>query len=201
MITIVWRILNGDAHNGQSVAEATIIKCLKTKATMLPTNGWKLSDKVVLNATPQGGVLVKRLFNEGDVVQVGAVIAHISTGAAASSATAPVAATPVVAKPEPVKQAEIIETASVSANNNFSDSSKFYSPLVKNIAKQEGISVAELDSIKGTGAEGRVTKQDILAYIPNKGNKMLCASPSQNGAQNNSASIAKQRFRLWLATK
>ncbi|MBN8693747.1 MAG: 2-oxo acid dehydrogenase subunit E2 [Bacteroidetes bacterium] len=156
---------------GESVAEATIIKWTKNEGDKIKTDETVLeiaTDKVDSEIpSPFEGVLVKKLFKEGDVVQVGAVIAHISSDAAAgttSTSTAPVAET---------KTAAVIETKSAtatvaSANVDFSKSDKFYSPLVKNIAKEEGISLEELDNIKGTGQDGRVTKADILAYLPNR---------------------------------
>lgn len=157
---------------GESVAEATIIKWTKNEGDKIKTDETVLeiaTDKVDSEIpSPFEGVLVKKLFKEGDVVQVGAVIAHISSDAAAgttTSSTAPVAET----KSAAVTETKVAATTSVaSANVDFSKSDKFYSPLVKNIAKEEGISLEELDSIKGTGQEGRVTKADILAYLPNR---------------------------------
>jgi 2-oxoglutarate dehydrogenase E2 component (dihydrolipoamide succinyltransferase) len=66
---------------------------------------------------------------------------------------------------------------SVAAPVDFSDSEKFLSPLVKNIAKEEGVSVAELESISGTGKEGRVTKNDILDYVKNRSNQPAVSTP------------------------
>ncbi len=155
---------------GESVAEATIIKWTKNEGDFVKTDETVLeiaTDKVDSEIpSPFEGTLVKKLFKEGDVVQVGAVIAVISSDAAASvAAPAPVTETPA--------KAEVI-TASSSANKatepvgNFSGATKFYSPLVKTIAKEEGISLIELESIKGSGQSGRVTKADVLAYLPNR---------------------------------
>lgn len=171
---------------GESVAEATIIKWTKNEGQNI-----KLDETVLEIATdkvdseipsPFEGILVKKLFKEGDVVQVGAVIATISSEATATSTSSPKTETPV-AKVE--TQAPVVNTAtqnvSNQTNNNYSTSDKFYSPLVKSIAKEEGISLAELDSITGTGQDGRVTKADILAYIPNK-NKVTTSSTVNNTA-------------------
>lgn len=171
---------------GESVAEATIIKWTKNEGENI-----KLDETVLEIATdkvdseipsPFEGILVKKLFKEGDVVQVGAVIATISSEATATSTSSPKTETPV-AKVE--TQAPVVNTAtqnvSNQTNNNYSTSDKFYSPLVKSIAKEEGISLAELDSITGTGQDGRVTKADILAYIPNK-NKVTTSSTVNNTA-------------------
>jgi 2-oxoglutarate dehydrogenase E2 component (dihydrolipoamide succinyltransferase) len=157
---------------GESVAEATIIKWVKNIGDTV-----KLDETVLEIATdkvdseipsPFEGTLVKQLFKEGDVVQVGTVIAVISSDAnAAASPSQPASPQPAVAS-APVSQSA---PAAIPAGSteNYSNSNKFFSPLVKSIAKQEGIAVAELESISGTGKDGRVTKSDILAYIPNKG--------------------------------
>ncbi len=157
---------------GESVAEATIIKWLKNEGDTV-----ELDEPVIEIATdkvdsevpsPQAGILVKRLCNEGDVVQVGKPIAIISSDAAAPAATPKTEA--VAAKAPTTPQA----AASVSANGSSEigktgPSGKFYSPLVRTIAKTEGITVEELEAIPGSGAQGRVTKKDILGYLPQRG--------------------------------
>ncbi len=154
---------------GESVAEATIIKWTKNEGDTVKIDETVLeiaTDKVDSEIpSPFEGTLVKKLFNENDVVQVGAVIAIIS-----SDATAPVAETPKTTAPAaPAQPQTPVATAQATPEPiNFSSSDKFYSPLVKSIAKEEGISLAELDAIKGTGQDGRVTKADILAYLPNR---------------------------------
>jgi 2-oxoglutarate dehydrogenase E2 component (dihydrolipoamide succinyltransferase) len=123
--------------------------------------------------SPEDGILVSCRVNVGDTVQVGHVIAIIETGDGASApapvaAVAPVAletSAPVVASATPSPAAAVV-----------SSSDRFYSPLVKNIAKQENISQAELDSISGTGQNGRVTKEDLMGYISNRGNKSVATS-------------------------
>jgi 2-oxoglutarate dehydrogenase E2 component (dihydrolipoamide succinyltransferase) len=117
--------------------------------------------------SPFEGKLVKCLFNEGDVVQVGAVIAVISSDAGAAVAAPVTPTTPEVKAPETKVAAAELSSNAASAND-YSATDKFYSPLVKSIAKEEGISLSELDTIKGTGQDGRVTKGDILAYLPNR---------------------------------
>jgi 2-oxoglutarate dehydrogenase E2 component (dihydrolipoamide succinyltransferase) len=159
---------------GESVAEATIIKWTKNEGDKVKIDETVLeiaTDKVDSEIpSPFEGTLVKRLFNEGDVVQVGAVIGVISSDSAAGTP----APESKPAAPEAKKEEKAPEKAQVSAGsgaqkeNKYSESEKFYSPLVKSIAKEEGISLQELDSIKGTGQEGRVTKADILAYLPNR---------------------------------
>ena len=154
---------------GESVAEATIIKWVKQPGEMIEADESVLeiaTDKVDSEVpSPVAGKLVKTLFNEDEVVQVGAVIAIIETD---SDSPAPEVA-------EEVQAQVIIETPEVetlSQTNESSQpavkqtsSSRFYSPLVKSIAAEEGIDLSDLDQIKGSGAESRVTKQDILDYV------------------------------------
>ena len=146
---------------GESVAEATITKWLKNEGDAVAPDESVLeiaTDKVDSEVPAQkGGILVKRLFNEGDVVQVGTVIAIIADSAS-SSLAAPAAAATKIETP-PVIAAQHISQPIVSTGD------RFYSPLVKSIAKEEQISNAELDAIAGTGKEGRLTKEDLLNYI------------------------------------
>jgi 2-oxoglutarate dehydrogenase E2 component (dihydrolipoamide succinyltransferase) len=168
---------------GESVAEATIIKWTKNEGDKIKIDETVLeiaTDKVDSEIpSPFEGTLVKKMFKEGDVVQVGTVIAVIS-----SDANASVSETPKTSAPENKVASSVAENKTVSApaktTADFSKSSKFYSPLVKNIAKEEGISVEELDAIHGSGQGGRVTKSDILAYLPNR-NKQA-ATVKQNGS-------------------
>ncbi len=160
---------------GESVAEATIIKWTKQPGDVI-----KLDDTVLEIATdkvdsevpsPVEGKLVKQLFNADDVVQVGAVIAIIEIDG--NDQEEKPAQTSVSAESEPEKTEDIpgvdqIQAAETPIVQDFKSSERFYSPLVKNIASQENISVAELDQIKGSGAEGRLTKDDLLNYIKSK---------------------------------
>jgi 2-oxoglutarate dehydrogenase E2 component (dihydrolipoamide succinyltransferase) len=105
-------------------------------------------------------------------VKVGSVIAVLTTDAEVSASTSSTAPTPVA---QPVKAEVNVTSTPPSSNGNghaairdFKSSARFYSPLVKNIAKEENIAVAELETIPGSGAEGRVTKKDILGYVQNR---------------------------------
>jgi 2-oxoglutarate dehydrogenase E2 component (dihydrolipoamide succinyltransferase) len=155
---------------GESVAEATIIKWTKNEGDSIKIDETVLeiaTDKVDSEIpSPFEGTLIKKLFNENDVVHVGAVIAIISSDANASVAETPKTAAPIQQSNEPATSAPLAVVSNEVVD--FSSSDKFYSPLVKSIAKEEEISLSELDSIKGTGQEGRVTKADILAYLPNR---------------------------------
>lgn len=166
---------------GESVAEATIIKWSKNEGDNIRIDETVLeiaTDKVDSEIpSPFEGKLIKRLFKEGDVVQVGTVIAVIGTDAAAGSSETPKTSSPEVkATVETVKSAVSAETVKAEVKNDYSATDKFYSPLVKSIAKEEGIALSELDSIKGTGQDGRVTKADILAYLPNRNKSTAVAA-------------------------
>ena len=164
---------------GESVAEATIIKWTKQ-----PGDQIKLDDTILEIATdkvdsevpsPVEGKLVKQLFAADEVVQVGTVIAIIETDAAASEVPAvtessieQVKEAPAVEEIPGISQITHQPQETIQAQPDFKTSERFYSPLVKNIAKEEGISVQELDAITGSGAEGRLTKEDLLAYVQQK---------------------------------
>ena len=156
---------------GESVAEATIIKWVKNPGDTIDSDESILeiaTDKVDSEVpSPVAGTLVKTLFNEGDVVKVGAVIAIIETEAGSASVSAPSAAAASAPVTPGIKEVEE-RPAAVAASAVQSTGNRFYSPLVKSIASSEGISQAELDSVAGTGAEGRVTKQDILDFVAAK---------------------------------
>lgn len=154
---------------GESVAEATIIKWLKQ-----PGDTIELDEPVLEIATdkvdseipsPIAGILEKILFQEGETILVNAVIAHINTSADAV-VSAPVSALAIV---PPVIESTSTSTPIAESDTDYrSASGRFYSPLVRNIAKEENVSMEELEKIVGTGKDGRVTKNDILAFIPQR---------------------------------
>ncbi|HXB43010.1 MAG TPA: dihydrolipoamide acetyltransferase family protein [Puia sp.] len=150
---------------GESIMEATILKWHKQPGDKVNEDETVLeiaTDKVdtEVPSTAQGTV-EELLFKVNDVVPVGAAIARIRTGASE---------TVVVQSPPPH---EIVhEAKSLSGSNGKQatmSSNRFYSPLVLNIASNEGLAMSELEKIPGTGNEGRVTKQDILQYLSAKG--------------------------------
>lgn len=157
---------------GESVAEATITNWLKKVGETIAADEAVLeiaTDKVDSEVPSEvSGTLTEILFQVNDVVKVGQTIAIIETegGSVETPKVAEVAA-PVVAEVE--KTVEVAKE--IAAPADFSGSDKFFSPLVKNIAKEEGVSVAELETIKGSGKDGRVTKEDILNYIKNRGSQ------------------------------
>ena len=175
---------------GESVAEATILKWLKKEGDKIDADGPVLeiaTDKVDSDVpSPAAGILTKRMFEEGQVVQVGSIIAVIETEASAATATmngSPTpqpekkevkveAAAPVIMKETVVEAVPYVPSAAPIPSHS---GDRFYSPLVKNIAKQENVSVEELNGINGSGDGGRVTKNDLLNYI--KTGKKPVAAP------------------------
>jgi 2-oxoglutarate dehydrogenase E2 component (dihydrolipoamide succinyltransferase) len=180
---------------GESVAEATIIKWTKNEGDTIETDETVLeiaTDKVDSEVpSPASGILLKRMFNEGDVVQVGSVIALIGTEQEASKGNAAPSqpAKEVVSEPAKTMAAtapRVTEFAGVAEAvdvSRVSDSGRFYSPLVRNIAKTEGVSMNELERIPGTGKDGRVTKNDILDYIQGRVNGKYTEAPKAEPQQ------------------
>ena len=176
---------------GESVAEATITNWLKKVGESIAADEAVLeiaTDKVDSEVPSEvSGTLVEILFQVDDVVKVGQTIAIIETesGAVETPKVADVAA-PIVAAVE--KTIEVAKETVVPAD--FSTSDKFFSPLVKNIAKEEGVSITELESISGSGKEGRVTKEDIIKYV---GSRKLGAGsqPSQPTTHNPQPTTSK----------
>jgi 2-oxoglutarate dehydrogenase E2 component (dihydrolipoamide succinyltransferase) len=163
---------------GESVAEATITNWLKKVGEHIDMDEAVLeiaTDKVDSEVPSEvSGTLVEILFQVDDVVQVGQTIAIIETEGGAIAETPEVKSEAPAAAAEAAKMVEVaIET---SAPADFSGSDKFFSPLVKNMAKTEGISLTELESISGSGKDGRVNKEDILKYIESR--KSQVASPN-----------------------
>ena len=164
---------------GESIAEATIITWLKNEGDSIDVDEAVLeiaTDKVDSEVpSMEAGILVKKLYNEGDVVAVGETIAILSASGnadVAESVSAEVQKTPetdipaVAAIENSVTQAQEVAAPTLST----SDANRFYSPLVMNIARTEEVSMQQLETIPGTGQDGRVTKRDILAFVKNGGN-------------------------------
>jgi len=156
---------------GESVAEATITNWLKEVGDKIEADEAVLeiaTDKVDSEVPSEvSGILVEQLFGKDDLVQVGQTIAIIETEGDSPVAKA---SEETVVSVEVAEIEKTIETTkeTIAAPQDFSGSDKFFSPLVKNIAKEEGISVAELEVMQGSGKDGRVTKEDILKYIEDR---------------------------------
>ena len=158
---------------GESVDEATITGWLKNEGDKINEDDLIVeiaTDKVDSEVPSEfSGILIKKLCNVNDVVKVGDPIAIIETDSVDSN----------LKKVEPLKKLDNLKKIdsgpidfikkgdSLIQKNISNESSRIYSPLVKNISKQEGVSINELDNIKGSGKNGRITKNDLLNYISN----------------------------------
>jgi 2-oxoglutarate dehydrogenase E2 component (dihydrolipoamide succinyltransferase) len=159
---------------GESIMEGTILTWLKKEGDTIEQDESVLevaTDKVDTEVpATHSGVLKKILANEGDVVAVGKPIAILETEAEASSTAAPAPAAPTAQKEEaPIATATSNGHSNGNSNGHsqasFAEAKRFYSPLVKSIAKEEHIPLEELEQVPGTGKEGRLTKADLLAYL------------------------------------
>lgn len=151
---------------GESITEATILKWLKKEGDRI-----ELDEPLVEIATDkvdsevpsaEAGTIVKLLYKEGDVVQIGSPFVLIDKEGAqpVSVESQPVARAPQAASPSAQHT-----TTHVAQATPANGEDRFYSPLVLNIARNEGISMTELERMPGTGKGNRVTKKDILAYM------------------------------------
>jgi 2-oxoglutarate dehydrogenase E2 component (dihydrolipoamide succinyltransferase) len=175
---------------GESVAEATITQWLKQPGDSIAMDESVLTiatDKVDSDVpSPVAGTLVKWLYEVNDVVQVGQALALVETesgsaAAAPAAAAAPQASASSAAAPTPAANApEAVPflPATEALPVGRTSSGRFYSPLVRSIAAKEGLGAAELDQIPGSGAEGRVNKADLLAYLANRGSAPAPAAPA-----------------------
>ena len=168
---------------GESIMEATILKWYKQVGDTIQLDETLLdiaTDKVDSEVpSTVGGVIKEVLFQVNDVVPIGTVIARIETSGALHETNANKTENqPIISKSTQVADENDIPYYPVHQNvpNNSAIKSedKFYSPLVLNIAQNEGVSLAELETIQGTGSNGRVTKNDIINYIATK--KLIAAS-------------------------
>lgn len=198
---------------GESVAEATITSWLKEVGDTIEMDEAVLeiaTDKVDSEVPSEvEGVLLEKRFDVDDVVQVGEVIAIIETEGVGGNAVMPAAQNeesevPDAAVAEVEKTFDTAkETVSpvASGSVDYSDSERFYSPLVKNIAKEEGISPEELEGVPGTGKDGRVTKNDILGYLENRGKQKQPSPRSVPGeAKSIGASSVKSASPVAIAS-
>jgi len=185
---------------GESVAEATITNWLKNVGDTIDMDEPVLeiaTDKVDSEVPSEvSGVLVEQLFSVDDVVEVGAVLAVIETDQDSASSS-PVAPEALEAEIAP----EVLETVSQPLTQTTSDGQtvvsstegRFYSPLVRNIAQQEGIGQVELDAIMGSGKEGRVTKSDILDYVAQRASAQNAAPPAPSTESVQTPQIIEQK--------
>lgn len=185
---------------GESVTEATVTNWLKEVGDTIQEDEAVLeiaTDKVDSDVpAPVSGVLKEKLYTEGDVVQVGDAIAIIEIDGKVELAEEISIEQEVVPEDINPKTADIesekieapglgalAETELVQAHvehSTYRDSDRFYSPLVRSIAQEEGLSLADLDQVQGSGADGRVTKDDVLRYLSAKNSDEIKSSTSQN---------------------
>ncbi len=164
---------------GESVMEGTILTWLKSVGDKIEQDESVLevaTDKVDTEVpATHAGTLVEILAQEGDVVQVGSTIAIIDTEVGAIATPTPTTQTP---KTEEKQLAEVMPSSRSNGNGEMNGhhaedtgtTTRFYSPLVMSIAKAEKISVSELETVAGTGLEGRVTKSDMFTFLQNRKN-------------------------------
>jgi len=182
---------------GESVMEGTVIEWAKKVGDKVEVDETLLeiaTDKVDTEVpSPESGTLVEILVQEGDTIEVGQTIAIIATGKAASSPSKPKDSGSSESKSKPA------ESASESASTDHDEKNKpqrigtdgrFYSPLVRSIAKEEGISQDELEQIEGSGKDGRVSKNDILSYVKDKKAGKVSAPASKSSG---SATLEKPK--------
>ncbi|MDV3981276.1 2-oxoglutarate dehydrogenase [Elizabethkingia anophelis] len=162
---------------GEGVMEATIITWLYNEGDTVNEDDSVVeiaTDKVDSDVpTPVSGKIVKILKQKDEVAKVGEAIAILEVageGNADITAEAPAAAQTTSIEPEVENELMQPIAAQTVATDSLSGTDLYLSPLVKSIAQQENITEAELKSIKGSGLEGRITKEDILAYLSNRGN-------------------------------
>ena len=162
---------------GESVSEATIISWIKEIGEMV-----ELDETIVEIATDKvdsevpsthEGKLVEKLFEADDVVQVGEPFAILETEGGKDTPTTTEPAAPAAIKA--VEQAVIDTMENNTTTTIKNDGDRFYSPLVRSMASEEGIEMNELETIHGTGKDGRVTKSDMVAYLKTRGTSPAAA--------------------------
>ena len=169
---------------GESIAEATIIRWLKNEGDNVAKDEPIVeiaTDKVDSEIpSTEAGVLVKQLYKDGDVVKVGEPVAMIATEGGAGATPAAKPAEPAKQEATPVAEtaAAIEKNIPAQTSNAGGEGERFYSPLVMNIARTEGIPMSELEKIAGTGKDGRVTKYDIMDHIEKRGGVQVESAPA-----------------------
>ena len=160
---------------GESITEGTILEWKKNigdsiskDETLLEISTDKVDSEV---PSPAEGKVIEILYKINDVVAVGEVIARI--GGESDTIKKKEDPPPIKEQEVEKKQSEVKETIVKEELKLNQKSNRFYSPLVKSIAKKENISFSELDTISGSGSNGRVNKKDILSYLKNKSSSSI----------------------------
>ena len=173
---------------GESITEGTIVEWKKNIGDMIEKDETLLeisTDKVDSEIPcPTAGKVLELLFDKNATVEVNTIIARIGTDASDNLDSVQDNSTKeeVVeekSEKEDTQQNEPNKEDKIEVKTEKKENRIFYSPLVKSIAKKEGISIEELQSIKGSGSEGRVNKSDILNYLENKSNVTVQSAPAE----------------------
>lgn len=186
---------------GESITEGTVIAWHKKVGDVVEMDEVLLeigTDKVDTEVpSPAAGTLVAIKVAEGETVDVGTVIAEISQGAVvmeeAAPAPAPVAAPEPAAAPAPVAEVPSVPAEPAGPIDKKGPSGRFYSPLVREIAKQEGLSMEDLERVPGHGRDGRVSKEDLMAFLEQR--KAAPAAPQPKPAPVEAAPAPKSAPR------
>jgi len=177
---------------GESIIEATIVRWHKKEGDQVVEDesiADLATDKVDSEIpSPVEGIVTKLFFKEGDIVPVGKVIAIINMGGTTDAAPAETQPKTEASQAE-AKEDELLASSASTIAETVSESDRFYSPLVRSIAKKENIPFGELDHVAGTGKDSRLTKQDILDYIKNRGSKPTAQPAVVSGASAGSPKI------------
>ncbi len=206
---------------GEGISEATIVKWLKQPGDQVDQDEIIIeiaTDKVDSEIpSPVSGKLLEHRFSADQVAQVGDVLAVIVTEASEASepdkgtVAGPASVDESTAEREPERkveertQAETIPGMDqlshepVRSGLDLSGTDRFYSPLIKSIAAEEGVSVEELESISGTGSEGRLTKQDLLQYLENRANGRSDETVAENNeskAKQEKSNVREESFSI-----
>ena len=187
---------------GESVAEATITTWLKEVGDTIEEDEPIVeiaTDKVDSEVpAPCSGILVERKYEEGDVVQVGAIFAVIGAEGAEVVVSAP--KVEAVSEVSSTVQEELLAPIASSEISKNGSNGQFFSPLVRSIAEKEGVNMSELETISGTGQDSRVTKKDILTYLENRKSapiqKVAVPTPSTPSKQVKKAAPEAKKYSV-----
>jgi 2-oxoglutarate dehydrogenase E2 component (dihydrolipoamide succinyltransferase) len=198
---------------GEGIIEATLISWMKNEgeSVAVDENLIEVATDKVNSEVPStaAGVLHKKLFSDNDVIGVGKPFAIISTDGKEELSTSPIISENIEEKKVEAlvkKEVALIESNIAPPVALTSNEDRFYSPLVMNIAREEGITQAELDIIVGTGQSGRVTKDDMLLYLQNRKStpeqKTILSSPANTSIeadnQNNSIQSSPEKTKATI---
>ncbi|HMB40414.1 MAG TPA: 2-oxoglutarate dehydrogenase, E2 component, dihydrolipoamide succinyltransferase [Balneolaceae bacterium] len=173
---------------GESVMEGTVIEWAKKVGDKVEVDETLLeiaTDKVDTEVpSPESGTLLEILVDEGDTIEVGQTIAIIGTGKAASGSASESSKEKPKASESKKEEASSSEETDkqTSKPQRMGSDGRFFSPLVRSIASEEGISQEELESIEGSGKDGRVSKDDVMAYLEDRKSGKTASASEKKGS-------------------